>query len=70
MRLRLPRALRKIADWDLRLEILAIVAIFLGGLALIVVERCTTRADAAAGPPRISGSSTEALADVDSGATR
>lgn len=66
MRLRLPRTLRKIADWDMRLEILAIVAIFLGGLALIVFEHCTTTSDAAWSSRRMVGSPPEAFADADS----
>jgi hypothetical protein len=40
MKLRLPNTLRKIADWDLRLQLVAIAAIFLGGLLLILFEEC------------------------------
>lgn len=48
MRLRLPSTLRKIADWDLRLQLVAIAAIFLGGLLLILFEDCAVGRDAGA----------------------
>jgi hypothetical protein len=47
------------------LEILAIVAIFLGGLALIAFEHCTATIGAALSAPRAVGSSKEALAGAD-----
>jgi hypothetical protein len=57
MRLRLARNLRKIADWDMRLQLLAIVAIFVTGLLLIVFERCASANDGASGSGAITHSS-------------
>jgi hypothetical protein len=40
MRLRLPNTLRKLADWDMRLELIAIALIFVAGLVVFLMEDC------------------------------
>jgi len=65
MRLRLPSVLRKIADWDMRLQLVAIAAIFVAGVMLIIFEHCTSTDDVAARSRSIVGSSTEALLNAD-----
>ncbi len=40
MRLRLPKTLRKIADWDMRIQLAAIALIFVAGLVVVLMEDC------------------------------
>lgn len=65
MRLRLPNALRKIADWDMHFDLIAIAAIFVAGLVLIVFEHCASANDVETSLRSIGGSSTEAFAKAD-----
>jgi hypothetical protein len=55
MRLRLPSVLRRIADWDMRLQLVAIAAILIAGLLLIVFEHCGSTNDVAASSRKIVG---------------
>jgi hypothetical protein len=65
MRLRLPSRLRKIADWDMRLQLVAIAAIFVAGLVLIVFEHCANANDVASSYRGIVDSSTEIFLGAD-----
>ena len=40
MRLKLPNALRKIADWDMRLQLAVLGVMFVVGLSLVFFEDC------------------------------